>query len=92
MDEILSNCKCRTLPIPAAFVDCLSITFIIKDLGVKMDKTDLIIASFNWHQKWDVDNAKARGIGQNLIIDSVQLGGMELVTDWILEADQVLVF
>ncbi|MBL7163442.1 MAG: hypothetical protein ISS57_12615 [Anaerolineales bacterium] len=66
MDDILSNCKCRTLPIPAAFDNGLSIAFIIKDLGVKMDKTDLIIASFNWHQKWDVDNAKPAGSGKTL--------------------------
>jgi uncharacterized protein involved in oxidation of intracellular sulfur len=36
--------------------------------------------------------AKARGFGQEAIIEGVQIGSMELLTDWMLEADQVLVF
>jgi len=36
--------------------------------------------------------AKARGFGREAMIENIQTGTMELLTDWILEADQVLVF
>jgi|GEM_PF-1967997 len=35
---------------------------------------------------------QARGIGQEQMIDDVEVGSMELLADWTLEADQVLVF
>jgi uncharacterized protein involved in oxidation of intracellular sulfur len=35
---------------------------------------------------------KARGLGQELLIENIEIGSMELLTDWTLEADKVLVF
>jgi uncharacterized protein involved in oxidation of intracellular sulfur len=36
--------------------------------------------------------AKARGLGPEVMIDDVRQGSMDLLTDWELEADHILVF
>lgn len=35
---------------------------------------------------------EARGIGTEMLINGVQKGSMDLIGDWTLAADQVLVF
>ena len=45
-----------------------------------------------WGQSKGKNLRAANGMWQKAMIENVQTGTMELLTDWILESDRVLVF